>query len=80
MFSRPQTAFTQRQQSIVQAFYTSLYQTLSKKGPDHSPEFRVAALLNGTRIAEAKGGSKKQAEAKAAESALKKIIKGGKNR
>ena len=56
------------------------YQTLSKKGPDHSPEFRVAALLNGTRIAEAKGGSKKQAEAKAAESALKKIIKGGKNR
>ena len=56
------------------------YQTLSKKGPDHSPEFRVAALLNGSRIAEAIGGSKKQAEAKAAESALKKIIKGGKNR
>lgn len=57
------------------------YETLWKKGPDHSPEFRVAALLNGTRIAEGKGSSKKQAQAKAAESALKKIIKtGGKNK
>lgn len=57
------------------------YETLWKKGPDHMPEFRVAALLNGTRLAEAVGASKKQAEAKAAESALKKIIKqGGKNK
>jgi ribonuclease-3 len=56
------------------------YETLWKKGPDHMPEFRVAALLNGTRLAEAVGASKKQAEAKAAESALKKILKqGGKN-
>ncbi len=49
------------------------YETLWKKGPDHSPEFRVAALLNGARIAEGTGSSKKQAEAKAAESALKKL-------
>ncbi len=57
------------------------YETLWKKGPDHMPEFRVAALLNGTRIAEGEGQSKKVAEAKAAETALKRIIKqGGKNK
>ncbi len=55
------------------------YQTLGKIGPDHSPEFKVAALLNGTRIAEGKGGSKKQAEALAAFEALKRIkLQGGK--
>ena len=53
------------------------YQTLSKKGPDHSPEFRVAALLNGTRIAEGKGQSKKTAESAAAVEALKRIKKQG---
>jgi len=57
------------------------YETLSKIGPDHSPEFRVAALLNGCRIAEGKGQSKKIAESVAAAEALKRIIKqGGKNR
>ena len=57
------------------------YETLWKKGPDHMPEFRVAVLLNGSRLAEAVGASKKQAEAKAADSALKKIFKqGGKNK
>ena len=49
------------------------YETLSKKGPDNLPEFRVAVLLNGARIAEGKGGSKKQAEASAAEKALASI-------
>ena len=53
------------------------YETLCKKGPDHQPEFRVAALLNGARIAEGKGSSKKLAEAKAAESALTKIKRQG---
>ena len=57
------------------------YETLWKKGPDHMPEFRVAALLNGTRIAEGEGSSKKSAESAAAESALKRIKKqGGKNK
>lgn len=51
------------------------YQTLSKIGPDHLPEFRVAALLNGTRVAEGKGQSKKLAEAEAAEKALRRIKK-----
>ena len=49
------------------------YETLSKKGPDHMPEFRVAALLNGTRLAEGKGSSKKSAENQAAEKALAKL-------
>lgn len=53
------------------------YETLGKSGPDHDPEFRVAALLNGKRIAEGKGGSKKAAESQAAAAALKKIKKQG---
>lgn len=57
------------------------YQTLWKKGPEHLPEFRVAALLNGNRIAEGEGSSKKLAEADAAKKALKKIKKtGGKSK
>lgn len=48
-----------------------LYQTLSKTGPDHQPEFRVALLINGKVISEGKGKSKKQAETIAAEKALK---------
>ncbi|MBO4594885.1 MAG: ribonuclease III, partial [Clostridia bacterium] len=50
-----------------------VYETLSKTGPDHMPEFRVALLLNGKPIAEGKGASKKEAEMKAAEKALKKL-------
>lgn len=53
------------------------YQTLWKKGPDHLPEFRVAVLLNGTRIAEGDGTSIKKAQAQAAEKALTKIKKTG---
>ncbi|MBQ3220317.1 MAG: ribonuclease III [Clostridia bacterium] len=53
------------------------YETLSKIGPDHSPEFRVAALLNGSRVAEGKGQSKKVAESVAAAEALKRIKKQG---
>ncbi len=56
------------------------YETLWKKGPDHMPKFRVAALLNGTRIAEGEGNSKKAAESVAALLALKRIIKGGKDK
>ncbi len=52
---------------------TISYQTLWKKGPDHKPEFCVAALLNGSKIAEGEGRSKKEAQAKAAKTALEKI-------
>ena len=53
------------------------YELLWKKGPDHMPEFRVAATLNGTKIAEGVASSKKGAEASAAKVALEKLIKQG---
>ncbi len=51
------------------------YVTLSKSGPAHLPEFRVACLLNNTPLAEAKGKTKKEAEKLAAEKALKSLKK-----
>lgn len=54
------------------------YETLGKKGPDHLPEFRAAALLNGRRISEGTGGSKQAAQADAADKALIKLKQGGK--
>ena len=53
------------------------YDLLWKKGPEHQPEFRVVATLNGTRIAEGSASSKKMAEAVAADNALKKLKKQG---
>jgi len=53
------------------------YETLWKKGPDHMPQFRVAVLLNGIRVAEGEGGSKKIAESNAAKLALQRIKKQG---
>lgn len=50
-----------------------IYQTLSKSGPDHNPEFRVALILNGAKFSEGKGRSKKLAEAEAAKKALIKL-------
>lgn len=55
------------------------YESLSKKGPDHMPEFREAVLLNGQRIAEGTGKSKKTAQKDGAEKALIKLKEGGKN-
>lgn len=52
------------------------YQSLSKLGPDHMPEFREAVIFNGDKIAEGKGQSKKIAQQKAAESALIKLKQG----
>ena len=53
------------------------YELLGRTGPDHKPEFRSAVLLNGERLAEGKGKSKKAAETAAAESALKKLKRQG---
>ena len=53
------------------------YETLSKSGPDHLPEFRAAVLLNGRRVAEGKGSSIKAAETQAAGKALKNFKTGG---
>ncbi len=51
------------------------YETLSVLGPAHMPEFKMAVLLNGKKLAEGKAGSKKEAEAKAAEKAYKLLKK-----
>ncbi len=57
------------------------YELLWKKGPEHKPEFKVVATLNGTRIAEGSASSKKMAEAIAADRALKILKKqGGKSK
>lgn len=52
------------------------YLSLSKKGPDHSPEFREAVLLNGTKMSEGTGKSKQSAQNGAAQIALEKIKQG----
>ena len=49
------------------------YKVINKKGPDHSATFAVALYLNGKKIAQGKGNSKKGAEAQAAYIALNKL-------
>jgi ribonuclease-3 len=57
------------------------YESMSRTGPDHMPEFREAVLLNGARLAEGKGKSRQSAQTEAAEKALNKLLKqGGKNK
>lgn len=79
VLEKPKNDAKTRFQEYVQKYKLGsiAYETLWKKGPDHKPEFRVVATLNGTRIAEGSASSIKSAQAKAAESALKKIIKQG---
>ncbi len=62
-------------QELTQASHgvTPDYQLLGSRGPDHRKEFEVAVLLGGETIATAKGHSKKSAQQKAAEIALKKL-------
>lgn len=51
------------------------YILLSESGPDHNKEFLVKVLIDGKNFGEAKGSSKKNAEAEAALLALKKLGK-----
>ncbi|MBQ3116251.1 MAG: ribonuclease III [Clostridia bacterium] len=71
------TDYKSRFQEYVQKYKLGSisYEMLRRSGPDHSPMFRVAALLNGQRLAEGEGRSKKSAEMNAAEKALNKINK-----
>lgn len=55
------------------------YEVVWRKGPDHKPEFGVAVTLNGSKIAEGSGSSKRQAETNAAKVALEKLLQGGKD-
>ena len=55
--------------------YKSLpkYKLLSNTGPHHSPVFKIGVSVENSKIFNASGGSKKEAEQKAAELYLKKI-------
>ena len=62
-------------QELTQATHgvTPDYILVGASGPDHRKEFEIAVELSGKAIARAKGRSKKQAQQKAAEIALKKL-------
>jgi len=47
------------------------YRTITAKGPEHRKTFTVEVLVGGEAVAKAKGASKKNAEQKAAQKALK---------
>ncbi len=62
-------------QELTQATHgvTPLYEMLGSSGPDHKKEFEIAIILDGKTIAKAKGKSKKEAQQKAAQIALKEL-------
>ena len=64
-----------RLQEITQAKYKNLpvYILASSTGPEHKKEFKVNVLINGKKLAEGEGKSKKQAEENAAQNALEKM-------
>lgn len=50
--------------------HTPMYEVLEEQGPDHAKTFTVAAVVEGRRLATAQGHNKRQAEQRAARSAL----------
>jgi ribonuclease-3 len=50
-----------------------MYEIVSEIGPDHDKTFHVVVSLNGTRLGEGVGSSKKEAEQRAACMALEKL-------
>jgi ribonuclease-3 len=62
-------------QELVQARELSLpeYRVVGSAGPDHHKIFHVQVVVNGERIAEATGSSKKDAEQEAARAAVEKL-------
>ncbi len=53
------------------------YETVERSGSDHDPRFRVRVSLGGEALAEEIGSSKREAERKAAKSALKILCERG---
>jgi ribonuclease-3 len=51
-----------------------VYRMVTSKGPEHSKTFIVEVLVNGRRLGKARGPSKKSAEQKAAQKALKSFL------
>jgi len=64
-----------RFQELVQAKHklAPSYRVIQERGPDHNKQFQVALLVAGRELARAWGKSKKEAERKAAEEAIKKL-------
>jgi len=64
-------------QELTQATHgvTPTYELLGTSGPDHKKEFEIAIVLNDKTLAKAKGKSKKIAQQRAAEDALKELKK-----
>ncbi len=62
-------------QELTQASHgvTPIYEMLGSSGPDHKKEFEISIILLGETIAKAKGKSKKEAQQKAAQIALKEL-------
>lgn len=75
--TKPQSGSKNALQEYVQKnkLGSLTYETLYKKGPEHMPEFRVAALLNSERLSEGDGKSIKTAGECAAKKALAKLVK-----
>ena len=61
------------QEHIQQKGKTLAYELLEESGPAHDRTYRVSALIDGTKISEGSGRSKKGAEQEAAYQALLKI-------
>jgi ribonuclease-3 len=55
---------------------TPRYQVISTTGPAHDPVFEIGLSVEGTEIARGRGGSKKEAEQRAARLALKVLLRG----
>lgn len=69
---------TELQEYIQKEPQNSLqYAIIAENGPDHDKEFVAAVYLNGTEWARGRGKTKKEAEQKAAEKALTKIVVSG---
>src|ERR1700731_4062179 len=47
------------------------YRVAGESGPDHQKIFKIEVWVNGSRVASAEGGTKKEAEQRAARKALK---------
>lgn len=64
-----------RLQELSQAKHKMVpqYKVLEEKGPEHRRTFRIGIFLNGKKLAEGSGPSKKQAEEEAASKALKML-------
>lgn len=74
LYRDPKSVFQELTQEKMKV--TPTYRVLSEVGPDHGKVFRVGVFLGERCVAEGKGTSKQEAEAHAAEAALRKLGNG----